>query len=396
MYVVETYKDNFIRLKIFPLAAAAYGSDKNINDCLLQIYPDFQFVKNWVVTCQRKDHFCSAFIAVSFTDKAIVLSFRGTDSFWQLTHEVWQTVFRKKVPSVFGYGHVAFYFDDIFNQLDKKGVTEEIHYLLRQHKHYEVWITGHSLGGALAAIAAAKLIQSKEIGPDKIKLVTFGQPRTGDSGFAAGMNKYLPFFNYRVTRARDLVVHVPPRTYEDYAHYKTEIFYDNDMKPGAKWKRCVGGDEDKDCANRYGHISKIVAGAGVLLSLVPGLNIVGSVYYALVFLVLRKRNKGALNTCIFYMVPIFIAYTLFISSIIGFRVVEPYKNLWKDDNDALEVPEHSTEDVAEKNATSRPKRESEVVPGTCTLQDVPFVKNLPKKWDKGTDFVKSVGIYVII
>uniref|UniRef100_A0A914M9Y0 Fungal lipase-like domain-containing protein n=1 Tax=Meloidogyne incognita TaxID=6306 RepID=A0A914M9Y0_MELIC len=252
IYVVETYKDNFIRLKIFPLAAAAYGSDKNINDCLLQIYPDFQFVKNWVVTCQRKDHFCSAFIAVSFTDKAIVLSFRGTDSFWQLTHEVWQTIFRKKVPSVFGYGHVAFYFDDIFNQLDKKGVTEEIHYLLRQHKHYEVWITGHYLGGALAAIAAAKLIQSKEIGPDKIKLVTFGQPRTGDSGFAAGMSKNLPFFNYRVTRARDLVVHVPPRTYEDYAHYKTEIFYDNDMKPGAKWKRCVEGDEDKDCANRYG------------------------------------------------------------------------------------------------------------------------------------------------
>nr|CAD2167456.1 unnamed protein product [Meloidogyne enterolobii] len=154
---------------------------------------------------------------------------------------------------------VAFYFDDIFNQLDKKGVTEEIHYLLRQHKHYEVWITGHYLGGALAAIAAAKLIQSKEIGPDKIKLVTFGQPRTGDSGFAAGMSKNLPFFNYRVTRARDLVVHVPPRTYEDYAHYKTEIFYDNDMKPGAKWKRCVEGDEDKDCANRYGRVFFLIS-----------------------------------------------------------------------------------------------------------------------------------------
>ncbi|CAK5081523.1 unnamed protein product [Meloidogyne enterolobii] len=55
-------------------------------------------------------------------------------------------------------------------------------------------------------------------------------------------------------------------------------------------------------------ISKIVAGAGVLLSLVPGLNIVGSVYYALVFLVLRKRNKGALNTCIFYMVMNLLKY----------------------------------------------------------------------------------------
>jgi len=103
-----------------------------------------------------------------------------------------------------------------------------------------------------------------------------------------------------------------------------------------------------------------------------------------------------LNKIFKFKVPIFIAYTLFISSIIGFRVVEPYKNLWKDDNDALKVPEHSTEDVAEKNATTRPKREAEVVPGTCTLQDVPFVKNLPKKWDKGTDFVKIVDIYLII
>nr|CAD2181590.1 unnamed protein product [Meloidogyne enterolobii] len=71
------------------------------------------------------------------------------------------------------------------------------------------------------------------------------------------MASSLSFYNYRVTRARDLVVHVPPRVFQDYAHYRTEIFYDNDMKPGAKWIRCVGGDEDKNCANKYGiyHVS---------------------------------------------------------------------------------------------------------------------------------------------
>jgi len=31
------------------------------------------------------------------------------------------------------------------------------------------------------------------------------------------------------------------------------------MKPGAKWKRCVGGDEDKDCANRYGHVFFLIS-----------------------------------------------------------------------------------------------------------------------------------------
>nr|CAD2188393.1 unnamed protein product [Meloidogyne enterolobii] len=115
-------------------------------------------------------------------------------------------------------------------------------------------ITGHSLGGALASLAAAKIVHSKAIPQERIKLVTFGQPRTGDSGFASGMASSLSFYNYRVTRARDLVVHVPPRVFQDYAHYRTEIFYDNDMKPGAKWIRCVGGDEDKNCANKYGHV----------------------------------------------------------------------------------------------------------------------------------------------
>uniref|UniRef100_A0A914N8Z5 Fungal lipase-like domain-containing protein n=1 Tax=Meloidogyne incognita TaxID=6306 RepID=A0A914N8Z5_MELIC len=116
---------------------------------------------------------------------------------------------------------------------------------------FGIQITGHSLGGALASLAAAKIVHSKAIPQERIKLVTFGQPRTGDSGFASGMASSLSFYNYRVTRARDLVVHVPPRVFQDYAHYRTEIFYDNDMKPGAKWIRCVGGDEDKNSKTRF-------------------------------------------------------------------------------------------------------------------------------------------------
>lgn len=91
----------------------------------------------------------------------------------------------------------------------------------------------------MASLAAAKIVHSKAIPQERIKLVTFGQPRTGDSGFASGMAssvwisefKYnndfifykLSFYNYRVTRARDLVVHVPPRVFQDYAHYRTEV-----------------------------------------------------------------------------------------------------------------------------------------------------------------------------
>lgn len=90
--------------------------------------------------------------------------------------------------------------------------------------------------------------------------------------------------------------------------------------------------------------------------------------------------------------PIFIAYSLFLTSIVGFRVVEPYKNLWVEGNDeVLDLTEYSTAKIAQMNAT-RPKRESEEkVPGTCTIQDVPFVNYLPKEWDKGKISIKIVN-----
>nr|CAD2181589.1 unnamed protein product [Meloidogyne enterolobii] len=75
---------------------------------LIVLHKYILIFKNWVVKCQFTDPYCSAFIAVSFTDAAIVLAFRGTDTFLQLQHEISDTLFRKKVPSVFGYGHVCF------------------------------------------------------------------------------------------------------------------------------------------------------------------------------------------------------------------------------------------------------------------------------------------------
>uniref|UniRef100_A0A914N337 Fungal lipase-like domain-containing protein n=1 Tax=Meloidogyne incognita TaxID=6306 RepID=A0A914N337_MELIC len=210
------------------------------------------FIKSWVVNCRGlfyvKAGHCSAFVAVDFIEKAIVLAYRGTDTKWQLAHEAISLLFEDKVPSVFGYGNVAFYFDDIFNQLDSLNVTEVIYNLIRIYPNYDLWITGHSLGGALASLAAAKIVHSRKIPQERIKLMTFGQPRTGDSGFAYEMEKELSFYNYRVVRGKDVIVHVP---HEDYAHYSTEIFYDNDMKEASQWKYCYGGDKNMSCSKKY-------------------------------------------------------------------------------------------------------------------------------------------------
>ena len=53
-----------------------------------------------------------------------------------------------------------------------------------------IWFTGHSLGGALATLAAAKVAFQSDLGPDRIGgLVTIGQPRTGDRAFRDSLRK---------------------------------------------------------------------------------------------------------------------------------------------------------------------------------------------------------------
>lgn len=77
-----------------------------------------------------------------------------------------------------------------------------------QDNSQPVWITGHSLGGALAALAAAKLASinaCQNIGG----IYTFGQPRVGDKDFKEKFEKLLPGGAYRVTNFKDPVTLVP-------------------------------------------------------------------------------------------------------------------------------------------------------------------------------------------
>jgi triacylglycerol lipase len=50
--------------------------------------------------------------------------------------------------------------------------------LLSAHFTASIFVTGHSLGGALATFAAADIKRS--IGSSKITIYTYGSPRTGN------------------------------------------------------------------------------------------------------------------------------------------------------------------------------------------------------------------------
>jgi hypothetical protein len=95
-----------------------------------------------------------------------------------------------------------------------------------------LYITGHSLGGAMASLIAVMVQHErkyKEIAEHLSAgaVYTFGQPMIGDPGFARACQKH-PFLRNNVLRYvydNDVVPHLPSRTSGPYKHFGRELHY---------------------------------------------------------------------------------------------------------------------------------------------------------------------------
>ena len=93
--------------------------------------------------------------------------------------------------------------------------------LLDPQQRKSLWVTGHSLGGALAALAAARWA---EAGRHVSGLYTFGQPRTGDAKFRRNFNFAMKASAFRFVNDNDLVTRIPPRAL-GYSHVGTLKYF---------------------------------------------------------------------------------------------------------------------------------------------------------------------------
>jgi triacylglycerol lipase len=140
---------------------------------------------------------------VASTNDWIVLAFRGTrvDSFWPSVMD-W-AIDARFVPTQDVHGnwvHAGFLsaIGEVW-----KDIVACITRLQAEHPR-PLWITGHSLGAAVATLAAN--LCSDERGQLGIKgLYTFGSPRVGDGGFGGRIS--CPVWRFR--NNSDIVTHVP-------------------------------------------------------------------------------------------------------------------------------------------------------------------------------------------
>ncbi|KAH9088017.1 hypothetical protein LEN26_019697 [Aphanomyces euteiches] len=186
---------------------------------------------------------------VGFTGTHIVVAFRGSldlknwiADFTLLKTHPWP----KTLPTV--QVHRGFYWT-------YQGIRDKLVLALaalqKQHPNAPLIITGHSLGAAVTAIAVVDLHVRYNVTTQQ--MITFGQPRTGNTAFVAQLLQIVPHV-FRVTHWRDIVPHIPT-VWQGYEHAPQEIWYTEDA---AKYKACdpLHG-EDPACSMQFPWISSL-------------------------------------------------------------------------------------------------------------------------------------------
>ncbi|CAI4222914.1 unnamed protein product [Auanema sp. JU1783] len=255
---------------LLKLSAGAYGQPEDINACL-----NSQPANGGIRTildvnkenCDALDNPCEGYIAVTDSEKLLHAVFRGTRTNSQLLLEGIATT----VPGedFFGMGEVNKYFLRGHNLL-----WPDLETILRDPRYsdYTIVFTGHSLGGALAALAAARTAREGIRSSNRIKLVTFGEPRVGTRTFAMNFDNIVTN-SYRVVYRKDIVPHSPgctkdrsnpnltdkdslpcePLDLNGPYHHGVEIWYPESMTNNSFYIECLGQPihEDFGCSNQF-------------------------------------------------------------------------------------------------------------------------------------------------
>jgi hypothetical protein len=176
---------------VIPLAQisdSAYSDGESLETTLIE----------WGLTAYEPIEDGASFGYVASNDRTIVVAFRGTNELidWTTNLDLKPT----QVPH--GSVHHGFYTavsslsEEVFIAADRQGVSSK-----------KLWITGHSLGGAMALLFANACVNR---GIEPAGLVTFGQPMLCDGKIARHLNSRLDGKYVRFVHGGDAVTRMVP------------------------------------------------------------------------------------------------------------------------------------------------------------------------------------------
>jgi len=97
-------------------------------------------------------------------------------------------------------------------QRGAESIWPQVQHLLADYRppDHKLFLTGHSLGGALAMLTAARFA-SDQRSAEIDAIFTFGQPRAGDRDFARRFERDFHDRTFRFVNRYDLITRLPPR-----------------------------------------------------------------------------------------------------------------------------------------------------------------------------------------
>lgn len=152
------------------------------------------------------------------SDDRLVLAFRGTSSTADWMANAMARQVKYKYVKDAGWTHRG------FTQIYSSMRAQVLSALNRMPAHKPLYVTGHSLGGALAALCSIDVAANTAFTAPR--LYTYGSPRVGDPGFARCFAGSVPS-SYRIANKNDVVPHLPPAVFkipqDDTVYYYMQV-----------------------------------------------------------------------------------------------------------------------------------------------------------------------------
>ena len=171
----------------------------------------------------------------------------------------------------------AAFFSKIY---ERQTLGEHMAQLLKENRQRKLYLTGHSLGGAAATLAAARLIAMGVL-PEQLEVISFGAPPIGNQAFADAYGKHVQL--ERIVLAGDPVAGVLQAVRPDYAQFGNKKVWEK-KQYSEQVKHAMVLYLDAALHNYYDARQEAEA-AGVLAEMEAGRAVCGQAVYVAPFVV---------------------------------------------------------------------------------------------------------------